>query len=297
MRTDRTDATPGLSPQGATRAAWQPISPARARALTDARLQLHHAAQLATAAGISFLPPRPDDSHTNLEWLAASSALASRAVPAGGGTAFRVAVRVPDLTLLLLPAAPDGRELESYALHGRTLRDAGAWLAAAAGELGADARRFTLARHYEIPAHAVARGAPFDAGAADDFAELARWFGNADGMLRALAAATAGASEVRCWPHHFDIATLIDAGAGRSVGAGLEPGDESYAEPYWYVSPHPSPAAGAALPTLAGGGFWHTAGWTGAVLRGSGLTPDASRQREQVEAFLASAVSACRALR
>src|SRR4051812_30076366 len=44
-------------------------TPETATRLSDARRQLHHAAQFATAAGISYLPARPDDSHTNLEWL------------------------------------------------------------------------------------------------------------------------------------------------------------------------------------------------------------------------------------
>src|ERR1700694_196856 len=39
---------------------WQPVRPEEATKLTDARLQLHHAAQFAAAAGISFLqlPPK-----------------------------------------------------------------------------------------------------------------------------------------------------------------------------------------------------------------------------------------------
>jgi hypothetical protein len=101
---------------------------------------------------------------------------------------------------------------------------------------------------------------------------------------------------VRCWPHHFDIATLIDRGAAadktaRSVGVGMEPGDDSYAEPYYYVNAYPPPAAGAMLPALAGDGSWHTAGWFGAVLPGSRLAR--SGQHDQVAAFLGSAVRAC----
>src|SRR5687768_9524784 len=40
---------------------WQPVRPEEATRLTDSRLQLHHAAQFAAAAGISFLPQLPDD--------------------------------------------------------------------------------------------------------------------------------------------------------------------------------------------------------------------------------------------
>src|SRR6186997_821985 len=76
------------------------LNPEIATDLSDARRQLHHAAQLATAAGISYLPAAADDSHTNLEWLDVSGMLASNVIPST--KPFRVAVRAADLTLALL---------------------------------------------------------------------------------------------------------------------------------------------------------------------------------------------------
>jgi hypothetical protein len=58
-----------------------------------------------------------------------------------------------------------------------------------------------------------------------------------------MSAAIAEASEVRCWPHHFDLGSLIvvetsaDGELTKSIGIGLSPGDEAHAEPYFYVSP------------------------------------------------------------
>ena len=100
------------------------LKPELAAALSDGRLQLHHAAQLATAAGISYLAARPDDSHTNLEWVPALGALASRSIPAGSG--FRVGVRASDLTLLVTDLST--RERGAYSLNGRTMANAAAWL-------------------------------------------------------------------------------------------------------------------------------------------------------------------------
>src|SRR5204863_9809351 len=85
---------------GSATSTWRQLGPQRADDLVDARLQFHHVAQLATAMGISFLPPKPDDSHTNLEWIDAVAALASRVVPRA--TPFRVAVRPAGLTVLVL---------------------------------------------------------------------------------------------------------------------------------------------------------------------------------------------------
>ena len=275
---------------------WQLLVPGRATALTDARLQLHHAAQLATAAGISFLKPLSDDSHTNLEWLPPLEALASRVIPAP--SPFRIAVRPSSLTLLLLDG--DAHVLQTFPLHGHTIAEGARWLSDSITTLGADPRRFTLRRHYEIPPHPLGAGARFDLTCAPDFAELSYWFANADASLRALADSTDEASEVRCWPHHFDIATLLTLppardGSSRSIGVGMEPGDEHYEQPYLYVNLSPKPRT-ESLPTLVGGGHWHTRDWIGAVLPGSRLPPAAMDQRDQCSTFIESAIDGCRVL-
>ena len=266
------------------------IDPQLARTLTDARLQVHHAAQLATAMGISYLPRRSDDSHTNLEWLSAVGVLASRVVP--GDPPFRIGVGVADLTLGMLSGGD--RLLGTIPLHGRTIDDAANWIRERIADSGADASRFTLARHYTIPHHAVDDGAAFDAGDRSSFEQLAAWFELAASSLARVRAGKQG-SEIRCWPHHFDIATLITVAPGRTVGVGLEPGDVYYDEPYFYVNMHPAPPNDALTASLGGAGFWHTHEWIGAVLPGSRID-GASPAREQVDAFLDSAIGACRAL-
>jgi len=107
---------------------------------------------------------------------------------------------------------------------------------------------------------------------------------------------------VQCWPHHFDIATLIEVDAARAgraartVGVGLSPGDASIDEPYCYVNHWPTTARNV-LPALAAG-EWFREGWAGAVLRGGSLVAagDAAAQEGLLRAFLASAVPASRAL-
>ena len=266
------------------------IDPGLSTTLTDARLQVHHAAQLATAMGISYLPRRSDDSHTNLEWLSATGVLASRVVP--GDPPFRIGVRVADLALCMLSGGD--RLLGTIPLHGRTIDEAASWIRERIVDSHADASRFTLARHYVIPHHPVDDGAPFNAGDRASFEQLAAWFELGASTLGRVRAANEG-SEIRCWPHHFDIATLITLAPPRTVGVGLEPGDVYYDEPYFYVNMRPEPPRDALTAPLAGGGTWHTREWIGAVLPGSRIS-DAAPVREQVDAFLDSAVSACRAL-
>jgi hypothetical protein len=266
------------------------VDPSMATMLADAREQTHYAAQFATAAGISYLPHEADDSHTNLEWLPAHGALASHVIPARDP--FRLAVRVADLTLLLLDG--NGSVTSSLALNRRTIADAASWIRARVSERGVDGRRYTLTRHYVIPPHPVGDGATFDTSERAAFDQLSRWFACAAEELTLLRAST-GASEVRCWPHHFDIGVLIDAGSGRSIGVGLEPGDAYYDEPYFYVNMHPQPPEAALSARFDGNGRWHTHDWIGAVLPGSRVV-SGDDQRTQIRAFLESAVTVARSL-
>lgn len=257
---------------------WIPVDPQIAPELNDARRQLHHAAQLATAFGISYIEPGPDDSHTNLEWLPQLAALASNEE-----NGVRVAVRISTLTLQV--------DDEPMALHGATMNIAAQWLVTRLVELGFDGDRLTLARHYEIPPHAVADGQPFDARS-KHLEQLTAWFGNSAAIFEALRASEPRASVVRCWPHHFDLATLITVGEGRTVGVGMEPGDLYYDEPYYYVNMHPNPPAEALVDSLKGNGSWHTHEWIGAVLPASRIPTNPDAQQDAVGAFLRSAVAA-----
>ncbi|HKS23590.1 MAG TPA: hypothetical protein VJZ76_12375 [Thermoanaerobaculia bacterium] len=223
--------------------------------LTDARLQLHWAAQLAATVGRTLAPPRADDSHTSFRWV--NGALVQE-------DEFRSGLRLHDLTLLL-----GDRE---FALDGRTIDDGFAWLQS---QLPGLRREF----NEPMPHHAVADGAPFSLNDRAAFEELSRCYAEAARLLRPIH------DDVRAWPHHFDIATLLEFDGGRSIGAGLSPGDASCDEPYWYVN-HTPATSRRDFPPLAGGGTWTTDGWVGAMLPVS--------RGGDAQAFLDSAIAASR---
>jgi hypothetical protein len=282
-----------VSGTNAALATWRRVGAVDPAALVDARLQLHHALQIAVSAPISYLAPRPDDSHTNLEWLPALEALGTHWLLDGKRLHF--ALRPATLELL---AVDDGGVTSQYALHGRTVSDAVGWLRESLASAGYDAARLTTTKHYDIPAHAVAAGRVFARDDPAAFAELARYYENAHDLTAYVAATRAGAPAPRCWPHHFDIATLIVlpelSGRGtRTVGVGLSPGDDSYAEPYFYVGPYPYPDHDRLKP-LGSLGTWHTTRWVGAVLRGSEIVriATADAQAQAVLGFANSAIEA-----
>ena len=275
---------------------WKPLGAVAPTQLVDARLQLHHAAQVVASAGVTFLPPAPDDSHPNLGWVESLGALMGHSLP---GADAQVGLRVADLSLLLVNGS--GEVSDDFALDGKKLDDGYAWLAEATARAGAKLPAAGVTRAaYEIPDHPTGRGETFSCKPSDASDELARWFANGHYALVALAARVPGASDVRCWPHHFDLGSLAglankpDGSLAKSVGLGLSPGDDDYAEPYWYVSPWPYPEPNA-LPSLANGGHWHTEGHTSAIFTGSDLVGGSpENQSDRLQAFLDAAVHACR---
>ncbi|HSS50774.1 MAG TPA: hypothetical protein VLX28_17685 [Thermoanaerobaculia bacterium] len=280
---------------------WETLGAVDPRELTDARLQLHWAAQAAAAVGKQLVPHQPDYSEQSFQWQPSPRAFAQGLVP--GKRPFRAALRPAPAAVLLLDE--NGAALAELPLEGKTLDEAYEWTQIEVELL--------LGRHLEtplerpgedFPAHPVSGGAPFSTTGGAGFTELGRYFANADRVLRALADRNPGASAVRCWPHHFDLAILIvlepgaEAEKACSIGAGLSPGDEGMAEPYFYVLPWPAPPTTHALPPLAGGGRWQTAGWVGAVLEASRFTNAGTNgfQARRVEEFLESAVAGSRRL-
>ncbi|MEM7437547.1 MAG: hypothetical protein AAF436_20505 [Myxococcota bacterium] len=237
---------------------WKPLGAVLPGTLAEARVELHWAAQLVSAAGTCLLPAARDFGHTNLSWLKALGVLAGHPV---GESGLCAALVFESLELVVL----DGeRERESLSLAGHTLEEAVHWLAEV---LGAP---LSLPEH-DMPDHAVGRGAAFSSAHADQRRELAAWFDDASRVIGAIVVDEDDAAPVRVWPHHFDVASLItfdestDPEAARSIGIGFSPGDGSYDQPYFYVNPWPYPES-SKLPALEAGAHWHTEGWTGAVL-------------------------------
>jgi hypothetical protein len=271
---------------------WEPLQGLPAPALLEDTRQAHWALQSVAAVGAGLVAPRPDDSHASTSWLTLRRALAGEATPGG----HRAALELDGLNALLLDG--DGGMVERQALAGCTLPDALSWFAGVlAKHDGTEGLDLSLPSH-DLPPHGVGSGAAFEPG--PGMRELARWYANAARFLEEVRAASSGASNVRCWPHHFDIATLItldtslDPEQARSIGVGLSPGDGSIEEPYFYVNPWPRPEA-AALPPLEGPGSWHTENWVGAVLKASVLlTASAGDQAHLVAAHLEAALAACR---
>ena len=251
---------------------WSTLGRKAPTALVRARNFAHHAVQWPAKAARANLAAVPDDSHASLEWDAAHGALFTRPLQAAGAD-VRVGLRVGGLALVILRG---GVVLDTFELAGRRDSMIGVWLDSALRALGLKPAS-DVDLPYSIHTHAVVRSGAYNcSGEADAFDELARWFGAAAEALAEVRSKFADADPepgpVRCWPHHFDIATLVGlehgpAESARSIGIGVSPGDEHYPQPYVYISPWPQLKPGE-LDALPPPGHWHTHGFVGAVATG-----------------------------
>jgi hypothetical protein len=271
---------------------WDLLGCSSASALVEARLQAHWAVQVIAAAGDGWLAKREDDSHTAMTWDPALGALLGEPAPSG----LAVGVAIETLSLV---AVRDGKSIAALPLVDRTLADALAWADGQHASAAGTPTRGIAVRTYDMPEAPVRAGAAFtaDRGA---LGELAAWYAIGVEALRDVVSGP-GAVPLRVWPHHFDLGTIMfldRAGDhARQIGAGLSPGDGSYAEPYFYITPYPIAEAAHWAP-LAGGGVWHREGWTGAVLTASVIVAakDADARRTLVGEFVDSAIAGARAV-
>jgi hypothetical protein len=266
---------------------WKPLRTIEGHQLTQGRPAAHYAVQWLARAARAYIEPKADDSHTNLGWERMLGGVVTHPLPDGS----RLALRLADLTLLLL--GPSASELS---LKNRSDADVRAWLGPRVSTKGLDPLALDKPLPYDMPASAIGSGGRYLLDHLEPaLGELSGWYDNAsralDDVRERLVARGLRAPPVRCWPHHFDLDTLIyfsarNADNIRTMGVGFSPGDEYYDEPYFYVSIYPAPLV-ATLPPLPVG-HWHSHDFTAAVVTASRILEE-SDQETAVGSFLRSA--------
>jgi hypothetical protein len=261
--------------------------------LGRARAVGHKIMQFVTRAARANLPAEPDDSHSNIGWSSSLKSFLSQPLK-GNGSAIFIGASISPLKIGVFR---DAQIVAALPLENTPEGDAAAWLDTELQQLGLNpASSVTLP--YELPKH-VADTRTFSSGAESSaLSTLSAWFDLAHSLLSEFAVANAqlspGPSPVRCWPHHFDIATYVSLEAGdfesaKAIGVGMSPGDENYDQPYFYINPWPHLDA-AELPELPVPGHWHSEGFVGAIATADEIL-SSSEIRETLARFVAGAFS------
>lgn len=282
---------------GARSQNWKTVHPAKVGKLISARTLAHWAVRVPALMGKHLAEPESDYGHLSMTWSESRGMFLGALTKEG----LQAGLILAELHLSL--SSRQTGEERDLPLEGKTLAESIEWVLENAGSLSRQpVPVVTDIDRRELPDHPVGTGDPFRVENPLELKELAKWFANASRILGTVQSETEGATPVRVWPHHFDMATLValdpattDPKKARSVTLGMSPGDSSYDEPYFYMTVWPKPEY-ADLPELDGRGGWHTEGWIGGVLPSTLLMESGDEQARQVEAFLRSALDAGRVI-
>ena len=133
----------GMSMRGSD---WMPLRGIDRRRLSEARLQAHYAVQWLGRAARAYVPPQPDDEHTNLGWDGALDGFTTHPLKDGAW----LSLKITDLTLAL--HVGEGRtQVQSFSLDSRSDAQARQWLSEQLGARGLDAHALDAPSPYDMP--------------------------------------------------------------------------------------------------------------------------------------------------
>lgn len=259
--------------------------------------EAHYAAQAAAELGKGWAEPREDDSHTSFSWFRGADGRGLEGVSAAGNTGYRARLKFEGLEISLCDG--HGRTIGDFSLAGHTLAEAMAWMeTVCAHELGPRLQASVPAP--DLPEHAMASGAVFtpDPDGENDVADV---YDATYLVLKRLRGMDSRFGEVRCWPHHFDMASLAVVGKDeggamtKTIGVGITPPDGLDDHGYWYVSPWARDGmAGEPAYRALSCGRWHDrgAGVSMAMLSVHEVAGEGDRSHK-LAAFLAESINAC----
>ncbi len=236
--------------------------------IKEAREELHKLVQFVGMVPRSLLKHDPSDSNASLIWDDKYKALMSQEVEG-----VTVGLSIHNQRLLVVKHE---NSLEIPAIDKST-DDVLDELKNTLTNLGLEGSELKTELPYELPESVTKLGQPFKEVDKEALQSLEDLYGVTYKVLNRVFSSNDSASEIRCWPHHFDLATLVtvekheDPEEAKSIGFGFSPGDGGYEEPYFYLTPWPYPEV-KKLYELDAPAIWNTEGWVGAVLKANELT-------------------------
>ena len=272
---------------------WKALTQSFTGDMHHVLLQQHHAAQFIALAGRHLIPQQPDDSNTNMQYLADREWLIGNELPGG----LRMVLKLSGLKLCIVDREKNCQS--EISLAGLNKQQVFEQLKQSLAESNLNVSALKNELHYTLPDHELDRNAEFLMGDRESIQENIYYRHNAEMVIASMASNFEKAEPVRIWPHHFDTGTFIPlrfntkGGISRSIGLGWAMPDDMVNEPYYYLSfwSEDSVEDFNALPDLEAG-EWIRSGWYGAVAKNADIIKisSASRQQTFVETFFNSGI-------
>lgn len=227
--------------------------------------QLHLAAQYLAVAAIHFVEKKADDSHTNLGWDAENLRLTSRFL---ADTSFQVGLNYQIFALEWLKA---GTVEDHFPLHQASHNAAVSWVSKKIAQAGIQGE-YHYSLHYDIPYNSLGEGFQYELVSEAEMQRLAQLLSLAQHRFLVFLEGAHLQSEIRVWPHHFDLGiyTEIDADQQLFLGSGLAVPDTLVDDLYFYTSGWKSgkSVAVSSFPSLSQGAW--AANWDGGIMASTG---------------------------
>ncbi len=193
---------------------------------------LHLLCQPLAKINRSLVPPKADDSHTNIAFDSLEQRLLGRWF-VSNGNAYLMGIDLKELNYVLYD--DERKALAHIPFIQRSIQDIELDLEIQLGRLGIQKEGLFAPLHFEINPY------PFkeDAFYADQFEGLALWMDlrkNANEACMLLQNHLQADGETRIWPHHFDTGLYCEIAQKAGLGFGLAMADEMVDEPYFYFS-------------------------------------------------------------
>ena len=231
--------------------------------MKDLAEQTHLAAQYLAAAGISFLTKKPDDSHTNLGFIADSGEVETHPLSEHND---KLILNYNTFSL----EWKSNTEKIAFKLDGATHSEVLQWLSETSkAQLN---KEYNYNLHYDLP-YTLKEDSKFSLSDASTLKELMHLRILSQFIIEEIDQYYNLNTSIRIWPHHFDTG-LYDAvpGTDISVGLGLAIPDSVCNEHYLYITGYKD---GKAMDTSGfdklSKGEWKSSGFTGAILNTKGL--------------------------
>ncbi len=248
--------------------------------------RVHQLSLVLAKANRTFVPAKPDDSHTNVYFDSVSHRIYGRWISIDSKEII-LALNLKSFTYEWVDRSL--KTIQSHEIENKTISEIEESIASGLSDLGLDSTGFSTPLHFETPKYSFADSAfeKWDEQSIQNW-EFVRELAN--GASFELLGLLQTPSEIRIWPHHFDTGIYVQQNKNLGLGFGLAMSDSLLNEPYFYLSGYGLNGTEidySSTNTLAHGKWIVTKNWKGAVLPLSELN---NEPNQLINLFLKDAV-------
>jgi len=227
--------------------------------------ELHIAAQYLAASAINFVEKRDDDSHTNLSWSNESYTLFSRSLTKEGD---KLAL---DFSSYSLVWYTNKGIVNSLGLEMITHTQVLEWINS---QLKASGIKSDLkyAFHYDLGYGIEMDDYSFPEVNHDELKKISNYFSVAQNAMQEVLEKENLASEIKVWPHHFDLGAYVVVDDNLSLGFGIAIPDSAINDFYYYISGYKGHDSLATKSfEKIENGEWQTGDWKAGTLKATNI--------------------------